>query len=308
MSTLAVTSVGFDPLRDKSYQHTRLGLFVVDYLAWKELGGTAERTRTDYERVLARLCLMFPEKELGEFTDGDVLHCLNQYSPAQRGDRVPALNGFFKWAKLTRKIVDNPMDYLPSIKRGGQRYIDTFTPAEVEALVGLPKLDGTLMLLLLDAGLRKGEARRLRDRDFKPEPAPGQIVVLAGKGNKDRVVPLTRRLAGALAEYALVEGLDAKDHLWYDKPGGHHIRRVKPIAESAFQGWWKRCITEAGVRYRKPHTTRHTFATNWLRRGGRLETLSRVMGHASLSTTFDLYGHLDTRDITADLALIEGAD
>jgi integrase len=51
--------------------------------------------------------------------------------------------------------------------------------------------------------------------------------------------------------------------------------------------------------------TRHTFATRWLRRRGRLETLSVVMGHASIKTTFDLYGHLDRRDVGRDLILIE---
>jgi integrase len=47
------------------------------------------------------------------------------------------------------------------------------------------------------------------------------------------------------------------------------------------------------------------LATRWLRRGG-ITTLSTAMGHASLATTYDLYGHLDTRDLVADLELITG--
>lgn len=70
--------------------------------------------------------------------------------------------------------------------------------------------------------------------------------------------------------------------------------------------WWRSCLETAGVRYRNPHLARHTFATNWLRGGGRLETLKLVLGHASFATTSDLYGHLDTTDVLADLALIEG--
>ena len=69
--------------------------------------------------------------------------------------------------------------------------------------------------------------------------------------------------------------------------------------------WWKRCREEAGVRKRNPHMTRHTFATRYLRAGGRLETLSMVMGHSSVKTTFDLYGHLDTTDTAFDIALLE---
>jgi len=59
------------------------------------------------------------------------------------------------------------------------------------------------------------------------------------------------------------------------------------------------------VRYRNPHLTRHTFATNYLRNRGRLETLSLVLGHESIQTTFDLYGHLDNRDVAADMGLID---
>ena len=59
------------------------------------------------------------------------------------------------------------------------------------------------------------------------------------------------------------------------------------------------------VRYRNPRRARHTFATRWLKRGGRMETLSEAMGHASIATTVDLYGHLDLADVARDLALIE---
>ena len=78
-----------------------------------------------------------------------------------------------------------------------------------------------------------------------------------------------------------------------------HLLRHRPVGEGTFHRWWGRCIGAAGVRYRNPHVTRHTFATNWLRRGGRITTLSQTMGHASIRTTVDLYGHLDTRDAEA---------
>jgi integrase len=83
------------------------------------------------------------------------------------------------------------------------------------------------------------------------------------------------------------------------------VSRARPLGAGSFDRWWRRSLAAAGVRYRNPHTTRHTFATRWLRRGGRLETLARAMGHESIRTTFDLYGHLDTSDVAADMALME---
>ena len=68
-----------------------------------------------------------------------------------------------------------------------------------------------------------------------------------------------------------------------------------------------RVIEEASVKYRNPHCARHTFATHWLKRGGRIETLSKAMGHASIATTIDLYAHLDLSDLARDLAIVEGS-
>jgi integrase len=191
------------------------------------------------------------------------------------------------------------------VKRRPQRYIDVFSEAEVEDLRALPYADAVLMTILIDAGLRKSEAIALQVRRLKLDTA--EVVVLSGKGGKDRVVPMTTRLRAAVEELLLFDRLDPTAHLWYTRPGGGKVSRSRPVGDGSFDRWWRRCLAEAGVRYRNPHVARHTFATRWLRRGGRLETLSRAMGHASIRTTFDLYGHLDTSDVAADMALMEEA-
>lgn len=303
--TATLARVSFDPLRDKSYERTALGRPVVDFLAWKRLGGLAESSLLDYEWALGRMCRMYPELELALVTDAEVMHVLSDFPPASRRVRRAAFNEFFKWARLTRRIAENPMDLLPAMRRPAQKVIDTFNDAECAALTGLPLRDGALMTVLLRCGLRKGEARRLCYRNVRE----ADLVVLGGKGGKDRLVPFGVTTGRAIAELAILEGLDDRDHLWYDRPGGRGpVRRSAAISETSFGRWWTRCVDAAGVRYRNPHVARHTFATNWLRKGGRLETLSIVMGHRSIRTTFDLYGHLDTRDVELDLALIERED
>jgi integrase len=53
--------------------------------------------------------------------------------------------------------------------------------------------------------------------------------------------------------------------------------------------------------------TRHTMATRFLsNKRGRLETLQLILGHESIQTTSDLYGHLDMRDVALDMGLIDG--
>jgi integrase/recombinase XerD len=58
---------------------------------------------------------------------------------------------------------------------------------------------------------------------------------------------------------------------------------------------------EAQVRYRGPHVCRHTFATSMLQRGVSMQGVSRLLGHASISTTVDIYGHMNVDDLAAEI-------
>lgn len=325
MSALARQVVEFDALRDKSYRLTRLGEDVTEFLAWKELGGVRPTTLDQYERDLARGCLMFPSKGIREISDGDMIHIARSFKSKERRTRVAAYKSFFKWAVQQRKIDRNPADALPTIKRQPKRVFDLFTEPEIAALCNLPIRDGALFQIMFDAGPRKGDCRVFQVQHYRPEAteegAFGHLVFHEGKGGKDRTVPATQAVAQKLSDLVTLEGLKRGDHLWYAEKANAVSRRLmreKPIGDGSFDRWYYRCLDEAGVPYQKrkkndpdpgrgnPHSTRHTFAMRWLRRGARLETLSMALGHESIKTTFDLYGHLDTSDMALDLALIEG--
>lgn len=301
----------FDPLADKSYQRTRLGLPLVDYLASKSSVGRAAGTLRDKEVYIGSFALMWPNLELGQVETRHVVHWIAEMLKAGASHetirvRRSHLNDFFRWAVVWDLIVRNPLDRLEPAKRSGKKTYDIFSDAEIAALTGLPLIDGALMTVMFAAGLRRSECVGLRPRDIQPEPKPGQLVILDGKGSKDRLVPLTERASRALAILQIESGMKETDCFWYTRVNqGRSIKRNRPLGDGSFHRWWVRSVTEAGVRYRNAHMARHTFATRWLRRGGRLETLSLIMGHASIATTFDLYGHLDTRDVFLDLAAME---
>ena len=284
-------------VRDKAYQHTKLGPSVVDFLAWKTAGNAKPRTLDQYERDLARGALMFPNVPLEKFGDKEMGHVAAAFKPKERRVRVAAWRSFFKWALLFDLIERNPVDRLEKIKPTPQRFIDVFSDEEIAVLTSLPIRDGTLMQLMFDEGLRKSEARHFKLLHVRGS----EVVILNGKGGKDRVLPATRQVVTKVAELALLDGINEQDHLWWSRPGGGSvISRAKPIVDSAFARWWRRCLEDAGVPYRNPHVARHTFATRWLRRGGRLDLLSMAMGHASIKTTHDFYSHLDTTDLAAE--------
>ena len=293
-------------LRDKSYQLTELGPAVTDFLAWKRLDGAAERTLDQYERDLSRACVLFPEKTLETIASEDLLHVVTVF-PAPLAEARPGGARLLLRDSLgaNRPKPDGSHPESATAARTLRRGVHRSGGGG--ALESPHLRDRALMTILFDAGLRKAEARHLRGG--RCLLAERQIVVVSGKGGKDRVIPMSARLTSALADLFLTEGIEAEDFLWYGARGNQYgykaVSRSRPIGEGTFHRWWERALEEAGVRYRNAHVARHTFATRWLKRGGRIETLSKAMGHASIATTVDLYGHLDLSDVARDLALIE---
>lgn len=274
---------------------------MTDWLAHLALEGKASRTLDDYERTVAALLLRFPDKAACDFDEDDLSRFLMTYPKGSQRIRRAHVASFFKWARLKRRIGENPMEFVPNPRRPSQRVIETFEDAEIELLTGLPSPDGALFLILLDGGLRKGEARRLRVRHINLER--GTLIVRHGKGDKDRIVPMTPRLTHALADLMLLEGLNRDDYFWYCKPGGGEKKHDRELVESAWHRWYVRSLLAAGVDYRNPHTTRHTCATRWQRWGLHREEIQRLLGHASPETT-DRYLHINVEDIVSHMATI----
>ncbi len=295
-------------LRDARHHSARAAREAADWQLWLKMEGKAPRTTDDYERTVARLLRENPDVELAGFTDSHVMRLLNLYPRGSQRVKRAHLQSWFTWAMLTGRIDRNPLDRVPRIKSVGQKVIDVFSDAECALLEAPPLVDGVLFTLMLHGGFRKGECRHLQRKHVSLERL--EVVVLNGKGGKDRLVAFhpDSNIARAISDLDLFERLNPDDFLWYSKPGGGDVvKRRDPVGEGTFHRWYERSVTAAGVPYRNPHTTRHTYATRWLRRGGRLETLSEQMGHASIATTSDLYSHLDQRDARADLAIIEAA-
>lgn len=292
--------VAFDPVKDKSYRDTALGRDISDFLAWCELGGMSPKTLLNYEPDLSRGALMFPEKAIDEITGGDLLHIARAFPVKSRRVRMSAWRSFYKWARRTRRVIENPCEELPDIRKTPPRVIDTFTEDEIEALLALPIRDAAPIAILLEAGLRKAEASRLRLHDCLPDSH--MVTVLEGKGRRDRIVPMSPTLHAALVELVVSEGLVPTDHIFYAVKGNQFeqkkILRGKPVGEATFARWWRSCLEQAAVRYRNPHTARHTYATRLRRQGVTIDDISILLGHASISTTSELYVHTRVDEIT----------
>lgn len=270
---------------------------VDDWLAYLELKGLSKNTIDGYRQLAKRFLDRWPELAMSEFTDEHIIGFIEEANLASRQQRRGTFANLFGWAYFAKRIPRNPMAFVPTYKQVQQEPADVFKEHECKLLRSLPDPDGTLMAILLGSGIRKAEARHLTVGRIDFDNA--ELTIVSGaKGGSYGVIPLERRLAKRIAHYVAVEGLGPDDYLWYCHPGGTLTRRHdRAIADGAFQNWWKRSIDAAGVRYRNLHTTRHTYATEWRRRGLSIDDVSDLLRHADPRTTRRVYCHTKAIDI-----------
>jgi integrase len=159
--------------------------------------------------------------------------------------------------------------------------------------------DRLLFALLLDTGLRIGEALGLRhedialaERQVSVVPRPNANRVRA-KSGRSREVPASAELMRLYADYLNREyGALDSDYVFVNLWGRPHGR---PLTYSAVYDLVERLRRRTGIDF-EPHQFRHTYATWLLRKGAGMESVKELLGHASITTTMDTYGHLTVED------------
>jgi integrase/recombinase XerC len=148
--------------------------------------------------------------------------------------------------------------------------------------------DAAVMALLYGSGLRISEALGLKRRDV-PRPGEGDVLVVTGKGNKTRMVPVLQNVLALVAEYVAMcpHPLPAEGPIFVGARGGPLSPRIIQLAMERMRGALG--LPDSAT----PHALRHSFATHLLSRGGDLRAIQELLGHSSLSTT-QVYTGIDS--------------
>ena len=148
--------------------------------------------------------------------------------------------------------------------------------------------DAAVMALLYGSGLRISEALGLKRREV-PRPGEGDVLVVTGKGNKTRMVPVLQNVLALIEEYAAMcpHPLTPQGPVFVGARGGPLSPRIIQLAMERLRGALG--LPDSAT----PHALRHSFATHLLSRGGDLRAIQELLGHASLSTT-QIYTGIDS--------------
>lgn len=245
--------------------------------------------RTYVEMVVVFLRFIKPLKAtdpLGDgiqrFTDEYILP--NQLSYSYQNQLVNALKLFYR-EMLRQEVVKEQLQR----PRATHRLPNVLNKNEIRRILGVMKnvKHRAMLSTIYGCGLRRGELLNLKPMDIDSER--GVLVVRSGKGNKDRIVPISVKNIELLKEYYrlyrpkywLFEGMIKGER--YD--------------ERSLQQVLKRAIMLSGIK--KPvtlHWLRHSYATHLHESGVDIRYIQEILGHRSTRTT-EIYTHVSARSI-----------
>jgi integrase/recombinase XerC len=237
------------------------------------------------------------------------LHERNAASSVAR--KLAAVRGFYRFLQREGLRADDPSEGLRTPKQS-RDVPDVLSVDDAFALVAAPDdesafglRDRAVLEVLYGSGLRVGEVVAL---DLADIDLPERILrVRAGKGGKDRIVPLSRPALAAIRRWLAVRGellarrpgagaaagrgRAAEAALFLNRFGGRlSARAVRAKAEA-------HALRAALPRHVHPHVLRHSFATHLLDGGADLRHIQELLGHSSLSTT-QKYTHVSMEQLT----------
>ena len=226
---------------------------------------------------------------------------------ATRARRLSTVKGFYAFCFTEGLRTDNPAAQIPGPRRA-RTLPRTLTEAEVEDLLtaardtarnATERLRNTcLMELLYATGLRVSELVSLPVAACRGDP---RMILVRGKGGRERMVPLSPPARTALAEWLAHRDADEDARTRTGKPASPFLfpSRAKQghLTRTQFYLLIKRFAAHGGIDPAQvsPHTLRHAFATHLLSHGADLRAIQALLGHADVSTT-EIYTHvLDAR-------------
>lgn len=232
----------------------------------KAAGLSAQTIKSRRYKMVHLAALLMPSGPEDVTTEQIVqVFARQQWKPETRKAYRNTISSFFRWLHKSGRRSDDPSLDVPRVKKPHAHprpCPDRYIAAAMEMATTSERL---MIRLGAECGLRRGEIARVHGDDVVADNA-GRSLIVRGKGDKQRIVPLPDDLAGII--------MDARGYLFPGRFGGHveesyigdHISRLLPDGYAA-------------------HTLRHRFATTAYAATHDLFVVAELLGHESVETT-----------------------
>lgn len=272
--------------------------------------GLTDNTRAAYlrdadtlQQFLAERGRSFADVEITDLEEFVAELCALGISPRSVARTISGIKSLFRFMKMEDIIDGNPALLLQS-PRLEQHLPEVLSVEEIDRMIECIDTAGATGLrnraiieTLYGCGLRVSELvnMELTNIDFQE-----QILLVRGKGRKERLVPMSPTSLQAInlymaSERALLDVKHGEEGFVFLNVRGRRMTRQMVFI------MLRQAAADAGItRTISPHTLRHSFATHLLEGGANLRAIQQMLGHESLATT-EIYLHLDSTHLRAEI-------
>ena len=205
--------------------------------------------------------------------------------------KISSLKSFFNYLLRQQQIVQSPMAKVvtPKTKKRlpvfvQEENMDTLARQLPNPITFKEHTDRLVVELLYQTGMRRSELKNLKESDL--DVSNKRLKVL-GKGNKERLLPLSDAMIDSLQNYLLLKKTEVE-------PSASHffcLENGKPLyAKYIYLVVTNYFSLVSTLDKRSPHVLRHSFATHLLNQGADLNAIKELLGHANLTAT-QVYTH-----------------
>ena len=236
-------------------------------------------------------------------TQAYIYHLAKNINARSQSRQISGLKSFFNFLIFEGYREDSPMDLIDTPKIGrklpavlGIKEIDQLlTAIDLSHAQGYRNL--TILETLYGSGLRVSELINLKISDLHFDE---NLLLITGKGNKQRLVPL----GGVCKQKLKVYLEEVRIHVPVKKEYQDIVflnQHGRQLTRAMIFTIVRQTAANAGMEKKiSPHTFRHSFATHLLENGADLRSIQLMMGHENITTT-EVYMHLDTQHLSQSL-------
>lgn len=236
-------------------------------------------------------------------TQAYIYHLAKHVNARSQSRQISGLKSFFNFLIFEGYREDSPMDLIDTPKIG-RKLPAVLSIKEIDQLltaIDLSHAQGyrnlTILETLYGSGLRVSELISLKISDLHFDE---NLLLITGKGNKQRLVPL----GGVCKQKLKIYLEEVRIHVPVKKEHQDIVflnQHGRQLTRAMIFTIVKQTAASAGIEKKiSPHTFRHSFATHLLENGADLRSIQLMMGHENITTT-EVYMHLDTQHLSKNL-------